>query len=412
MPNTRIVRLGVLLVFIVGCADGFTITDLAAPDSPAHAISDGTFGGTSGFHFMPPLVKNPVYAGTFDPDHEPVVEVLCMTAGCGPAVHATFDQDGSDGSSSVRASASDEHYMVNWHSGQTGALAGQTYRIRVLVNDALLGFVDVAVVRTGRDAVNARSDGLVAIIAGQTLPVKFRIETDLVVDLVVTPAEATVEVGESEQFTAMFLNLHGEEVPGPAVTWSSSDAGVATVWPDGVATGVGAGPAAIVASAGSLTGHAVLTVEAAEAGGTFLTPGDTEAVATLDGWSVRCLAWSGRLCTRPQAMMDCGTCGAYGECGEWHDITIANNNLQHRTTQNFCAIAAGSPGHDSSGIGGAPVGPRACGLQSSSHPLCALDQATFHAAGFGIDDRYGLMLNDVACGWDNEPRLTVECTAW
>jgi len=411
MP-TRFVRLGVLLVFIVGCADGFSLTDLAPPDVPTHAISDGTFGGTAGFHFLPPLVKKPAYAGTFDPGHQPVVEVLCVSAGCSAEVHAAFDQDGPAGSSTVRSEAGDEHYMVNWHSGATGALAGRTYRLRVRIHDFELGFVDVAVVRTGRDALVARANGLVAIVAGQTVPVRFRIEEEVVSDLVVTPAEATVEVGETQQFSATFLNLHGQAVAGPAVTWSSSDQDIATVWPGGLATGAGAGVAEITATGGGLTGKAALTVEATEPAGDFLIPGDTEAVATLDGWSVRCLAWTDRLCTRAQVMTDCGTCGTYAECGKWHDLTTANNGLQQRTTVAFCAIAAGSTAV-ATGVGnGVAQGPRSCGRNNTADPVCTATSATFHPAGFGIDPGWGLLLDDIVCDWDFDPLLTIECAAW
>jgi D-serine deaminase-like pyridoxal phosphate-dependent protein len=52
------------------------------------------------------------------------------------------------GSEVVRLSG--EHYMVNWRTNQTEAVAGQTYRVRIVVSDLVLGYAEVAVVSTGR----------------------------------------------------------------------------------------------------------------------------------------------------------------------------------------------------------------------------------------------------------------------
>ncbi len=411
MPK-NIVRLGILLIVVGSCGDGSDLTGFEPPDVPAHAISDGTFGGTAGFHFLPPLVRKPNYAGSFDPGLEPTVRIECTSAGCAPAIHAVFGPDSGGGIAQVQASEADQHYMVVWQSGHTGAVAGETYRIHVGVGDQDLGFIDVAVVRPGREAVQARVQGLVAIVPGQALPLKFRIETDIIAGLVVSPAEATIEEGESHPFAATFLNLHGEEVSGPAVLWGSADEDVATVSPDGLAIGVAPGVTSIIAAAGSLSGSATLNIEPGAPAGSLLSPGDTETIASLDGWSVRCLVWSGRVCTRPQVRMDSSVCESYQNGDVWHDLTTMGNDLQQRATTNFCAIATGNAGSVSSGAGSAPISPRACGLGSPSHPICSAGQATFHAAGFGINASFGLALDDEFCDFDTNPRLTLECSAW
>ena len=133
----------------------------------------------NGFYFLAPLVKDSEYSGTFDPDLSPVVEI-CETPACN-VIHASYSMDG-DGSERVRVEEDDEHYIVNWNTNSSGAEAGQTYRVRVVVNGTTLGHADVAVVSTGREAVQVRSDGLIALVANQTLPVKIRVETDIELD--------------------------------------------------------------------------------------------------------------------------------------------------------------------------------------------------------------------------------------
>ncbi|TVR33060.1 MAG: hypothetical protein EA390_04400, partial [Balneolaceae bacterium] len=115
-------------------------------------ISDGANEGTEGFFFLPPMVMNPDYTGTFDAELSPVVEI-CETITC-EAIHASFSMTEGEGSELVRMEADDEHYIVNWHTGHTDAEAGETYHLRVRANDLVLGYADVAVVSTGRDAVS------------------------------------------------------------------------------------------------------------------------------------------------------------------------------------------------------------------------------------------------------------------
>jgi surface protein len=257
----------ILLLMIAGC-DNVTSPDtstnvhkteqsLETADA-LNTISDGVHGGTEGFYFLPPMVKSPDYSGTFDAELSPVVEI-CETAACN-TIHASFSMTEGTGSELVRLVEEDEHYIVNWHTGETGATAGQTYRLRVVVSRVVLGHADVAMVSTGREAVEVRSDGSIALVANQTLPVKFRIETGIVGAVVVSPAETTIDVRATQLFTAVLYDLRGEPLVGPAVTWSSGDTDVAVVDGDGLATGVSIGQAEITAASRPATGSALLIV--------------------------------------------------------------------------------------------------------------------------------------------------------
>ncbi|MGK0619500.1 SBBP repeat-containing protein [Meiothermus cerbereus] len=76
----------------------------------------------------------------------------------------------------------------------------------------------------------------------------------------VTPATASKQVGQTQQFTAVAKDASGNPISGVTFSWSSSNTSVATVDNDGLATAVAQGTATITASAGGKSGTATLTV--------------------------------------------------------------------------------------------------------------------------------------------------------
>jgi hypothetical protein len=76
----------------------------------------------------------------------------------------------------------------------------------------------------------------------------------------VTPATASKQVGQTQQFTAVAKDASGNPISGVTFTWSSSNTSVATVNNNGLATAVAVGSATITASAGGKSGTATLTV--------------------------------------------------------------------------------------------------------------------------------------------------------
>ena len=81
----------------------------------------------------------------------------------------------------------------------------------------------------------------------------------------IEPATATVFVGATQELAATARDEDGNVVPA-TFTWSSSDAGVATVDAAGKVTGIVAGTATITATTGSTSGTATITVSARPAG--------------------------------------------------------------------------------------------------------------------------------------------------
>ena len=82
----------------------------------------------------------------------------------------------------------------------------------------------------------------------------------------VSPATATVNRGQTQQFTATAFDANNDPVPGATFTWTSSNTNVATIDSNGLATGVGIGTTTITAetsdgAGGTVSGTASLTVQ-------------------------------------------------------------------------------------------------------------------------------------------------------
>lgn len=136
-------------------------------------------GGQEHFHFLPPLVPQPEFAGTFDPSRDPVVEICALEAsGCEPVI-TEFTMERGPGSEAVRVDTTAEHYIVNWHTDEFDLDDGQVYRIRVLLEGLEVGQADVHVVASGQDLKNAETEAEIPLKDGRILPIKFRIEKGL-----------------------------------------------------------------------------------------------------------------------------------------------------------------------------------------------------------------------------------------
>ena len=114
-------------------------------------------------------------------------------------------------------------------------------------------------VAAGTATVRATADGIAS--SPVTINVAELPPPDPVVSTVtVSPPEAMIEVGATQQFAAMASTSDEMDIPDAEITWSSSDEMVATVDANGLASGVGAGEAMITATADSVSGMATLTV--------------------------------------------------------------------------------------------------------------------------------------------------------
>jgi len=83
---------------------------------------------------------------------------------------------------------------------------------------------------------------------------------DAVSQIVVSPSEATVDVGSTIRLSATVLNGRGESVP-VTVSWASTSPSVATTDGFGTVSGLAEGTATIIASAGGRSGTSAVAVE-------------------------------------------------------------------------------------------------------------------------------------------------------
>jgi len=162
------------LCLVLACREAPTV----APARPAASISDASHSaGNPHFHFLPPLVPQPSFTGTFDGTFAPVVRICAWDGSrCVLPLVAEFTTAAGPGSETVRLDPLGELYVVNWKSGDFQLDPTQTYRISVLVGRTELGFADVDVVSSRRELRNVQAGEYVGLVDGLTLPIKFRIE--------------------------------------------------------------------------------------------------------------------------------------------------------------------------------------------------------------------------------------------
>jgi len=113
--------------------------------------------------------------------------------------------------------------------------------------------------------VNAVFGGLSNVVSGRTTA-----STAPVATVTVSPASASVPVGQTLQLTATPKDASGTPLSGRVVTWASGSLAVATVTGNGLVSGVTAGMATITATSEGKSGSAAITVTPASGGGTVL----------------------------------------------------------------------------------------------------------------------------------------------
>lgn len=122
----------------------------------------------------------------------------------------------------------------------------------------------VSVASTGlMTGVAAGSSVITASFGGKTATANATTTAVTVSSIAVTPANATVAVGGSQQFVAIATYSDSSTaVVTSTATWTSSSTATATVLSNGVATGVTPGSAIITATSGGKSGSGNLTVTA------------------------------------------------------------------------------------------------------------------------------------------------------
>src|SRR5213593_156443 len=93
-----------------------------------------------------------------------------------------------------------------------------------------------------------------------------------VASVAVSPASASVQVGQTVQLAATPRDANGNPLSGRAVSWASSNTAVATVSGSGLVTGVTAGSATITATSEGQGGTATITVSTVPVASVTVSP--------------------------------------------------------------------------------------------------------------------------------------------
>src|SRR2546425_9040710 len=118
-----------LLLLAAACSSSDRPT---APEAgAAFGISDALHeGGTPGFFFLPPMVAQPVFSGTFDADIaalNPQITIFDLATGATtPVVVFT-----TTSTPAITLDPTTPQYQVNWDTQGSGFLVGHTYRVHV-----------------------------------------------------------------------------------------------------------------------------------------------------------------------------------------------------------------------------------------------------------------------------------------
>src|SRR2546426_1091078 len=137
-------------------------------------------------------------------------------------------------------------------------------------------------VAAGSAMITATSEGKggTATVTVKTVPVA---------SVAVSPASASVTVGQTVQLTATPKDAGGNALNGRVVTWATSNGAIATVSASGVVTGAAAGSAMITATSEGQGGTAAITVLSAPVASVTVSPasagvtvgGTTQLTVTL-----------------------------------------------------------------------------------------------------------------------------------
>jgi trimeric autotransporter adhesin len=119
--------------------------------------------------------------------------------------------------------------------------------------------------REGTAVIRATSEG----VTGEATVVVSRVP---VATVDVTPATATLTVGESQKLTATPRATNGTALEGRVVSWTSSNPGVVSMAGDGTASAVGVGVAVVTALVEGRTGTANLTVSVRQVANVEISP--------------------------------------------------------------------------------------------------------------------------------------------
>lgn len=180
---------------LAACAEQRALT--APPAALAQfEISNGAHGsGNAHFLFLPPLAVEPSATGALDDTLAPEVEICVWT---GPACLYPLTADFRN------VAVEGNHYGVTWQTGESKLVAGQTYRIRVLLGAVELGHVDAVAAANASALKGVDASQNFPLVIGRTVPIKF----------LITPGAVSCDTIQTAAVNDWSLVLQAGRVPG------------------------------------------------------------------------------------------------------------------------------------------------------------------------------------------------------
>src|SRR5256885_337312 len=229
--TSRVAWLVSALLIAEACVSGDRPT--APRFGPEFAISDGVHEfGTPGFYFLPPMVAQPAFSGSFDADIatlNPQVAICDITNGpdtnCGgvggTSALIVFTTTSTP---AITVDLTTEQYGGSWDTRAAGFDADHTYRVHVTAGAGGarrdLGLADVVLTTKPGQAKHVGPGDLIVVKDGRPLPIHFRIEGGIAGSVSVSAATASVATGGTDLLTATVQDLHGALLVGASVDWT------------------------------------------------------------------------------------------------------------------------------------------------------------------------------------------------
>lgn len=175
---------------LFSCGEGDTTAPVTQEElgpgisaEPHASIADAIDAGNPYFRWLPPMGAGaPGARGALNESLLPSVEI-CEWSGAGTwsesdcAARARLTRTGSQPAGAPEIDVVDDHFQADWDTDLFPVDHEKLYRLRVLVGTAELGHVDVAFGASGREARRKTATGILGVVHGRTLPVKFGISS-------------------------------------------------------------------------------------------------------------------------------------------------------------------------------------------------------------------------------------------